>query len=112
VSWDTRTGIIVHSYVGIQGSAPKTFPRNVWLKDVIVTAFDDDTVYNCFSDQMDAFVKHMDWPPRSHEEKTNNLTDASKDPFLKGLQAVLELYFYGIPISTVRSFCNVSYTCS
>jgi hypothetical protein len=84
----------------------------VWLKDVIVTAFDDDAVCNSFSDQMDAFVKHMDWPPRSHEDKTKNLSDASKDPFLKGLQAVLELYFYGIPISTVRALSYVSYTCS
>jgi hypothetical protein len=87
--------------VGIQGSAPKTFPRNVWLKDVMVTAFGDDTVYVSFHDQLDGFVLKMDWPPRSHEEKTNNLTDASKDPFLKGLQAVLDIYYYGIPITAL-----------
>jgi hypothetical protein len=67
------------------------------------SAFDDATVYNTFSDQLDAFVIKMDWPPRWNEEKTNNLADSSKDPFLKGVQAVLELYFYGIPLSTVFS---------
>jgi hypothetical protein len=67
----------------------------------MVTAIGDNTVYDSFHDQPDGFVKLMDWPPRSNEEKTNNLTDASKDPFLKGLQAVLEMYYYGIPITTV-----------
>jgi hypothetical protein len=45
------------SAVGIQGSAPKTFPRNVWLKDVMGTAFGDNTVYDSFHDQLDGFVK-------------------------------------------------------
>jgi hypothetical protein len=97
-------GLSVHWYVvGVTGSAPKTFPRNVWLRDIMESVFDDKTVYKNFSDQLDAFAVRMDWSPRSNDEKTNNLADPSKDPFLKGVQAVLELYFYGIPLTTVFS---------
>jgi hypothetical protein len=89
--------------LGIQGNAPKTWPRCVWLRDIISAAFDDTTEYKCFSDQMDAFVIHMGWPKRTVKEKSNDLKayEISKDPFLKGLQACLELYFYGMPIDTV-----------
>jgi hypothetical protein len=74
-------GLNVHWYVvRVTGSAPKTFPRNVWLQDIMESAFDDITVYKNLSDQLDTFVVKMDWPPRSNGEKSNNLADPSIDP--------------------------------
>jgi hypothetical protein len=64
-------------------------------------AFNETKKFGSFSDQLDAFVGHMEWPARSQKEKTNQLEDPSRDAFLKGLQAVLELYYYGIPVETV-----------
>jgi hypothetical protein len=74
------------------------------------SAVDHETVCKDFSDQKDAFVLKMDWPSRSKDEKTNNLAYPSKDTFLKGVQAVLELYYYGIPLSTVFS-CPFNSAC-
>lgn len=64
-------------------------------------AFEEDREFANYSDQLDAFVKHMSWPQRSTAEKGNSLPDPSKNEFLRGLQAVVELYFYGLPTDTV-----------
>jgi hypothetical protein len=87
---------------GIQGSAPKTFPRNVWVKDLLSMVFGDKNNFASYSDQLDAFVELFGWPARTADEKGNKLVDTSKDAFLNGLTAVMELYYYGMPPETVR----------
>jgi hypothetical protein len=89
-------------YLGVQGAAPKTYPRNVWLRDFMASAFGEERKFKSFSEQLDAFVTHMGWPARSIAEKTNQLENYASDPFLKGLQAMCELIYYGIPTDTVR----------
>jgi hypothetical protein len=100
-----------HFLLGVQASAPKTFPRNIWLQEFMEEAFGETKVFKSYCAQLDAFAKHMSWSERTVEEKSNQLEDHSWDPFLQGVQAVLELYFYGIPVATVCFVCSSDFLC-
>lgn len=76
--------------------------RNLWLKEIMEGGLKiEKQNYDNYSTQLDAFVEKIEWPKRPHDERHNELADPDKCQFLSGIQAVLELYYYGVPNETV-----------
>lgn len=103
---------------GPTGGAPATYMRNAWLNEVMQGALgcDKNTTYKTYCEQLDEFVRKIGWPERARDEKENKLAKPEICEFLLGIQAVLELYFYGLPDGTVCSlvafFCWLRLTSS
>jgi hypothetical protein len=65
-------------------------------------AFGVTETYDTFCAQLDSFAKLQGWE-RSQDEKKNKILIPSKDDFLQGVSALLQLQYHEFPAAMVCS---------
>jgi hypothetical protein len=92
--------ILIHA--GITDVVPHTYPPHRWLEEYMEDAYGFTEKLDTFCAQLDTFAKLQGWE-RSQDEKKNRILNPSKDDFLQGVSALLQLQYHNFPVAMVCS---------
>jgi hypothetical protein len=88
-------------HAGITDVVPHTYPPHKWLQDYMKEAYGVDKSFDTFCAQLDKLATLQGWE-RDEDEKKNKIVNPSKDDFLQGVSALLQLHYHNLPAAMVR----------